>query len=346
MGRLASRGRLPTPTHFLAHLRASHARTISGANSPFAKKVSWPSPFQARSTRGISASSVRPTLPPTWRSSRITCRTSTNGSISGWPAASGREVTLADRQLRRRRLPDGWPDYRACLSTDREEWVRVDGTSYADGVLTIRFTPPADIVWLAYFAPYSMERHHDLVASVAVASRRRLPLARQEPRRPGHRLPDDRRGAAQRLALRPPAPRRDDGRMVDGRRAGKAHRPRRPGRPRASPRMHLPGRPQHEPRRVAARPPAHQRGRREPQPRMARSRRPSKSPEVLCVRNAMDETGVDFAMDIHGDEAIPANFLAGFEGIPSLTERQTRPVQAVQRHARAPVARFPDRAGL
>ena len=53
-----------------------------------------------------------------------------------------------------------------------------------------------------------------------------------------------------------------------------------------------------------------------------------KSPEVLCVRNAMDETGVDFAMDIHGDEAIPANFLAGFEGIPSLTERQTATVQA------------------
>ena len=51
-------------------------------------------------------------------------------------------------------------------------------------------------------------------------------------------------------------------------------------------------------------------------------RRAEKSPEVLCVRNAMDETGVDFAMDVHGDEAIPANFLAGFEGIPSLTERQ------------------------
>jgi murein tripeptide amidase MpaA len=47
-----------------------------------------------------------------------------------------------------------------------------------------------------------------------------------------------------------------------------------------------------------------------------------KSPEVLYVRNAMDETGVDFAMEVHGDEAIPANFLAGFEGIPSLTDRQ------------------------
>ena len=34
----------------------------------------------------------------------------------------------------------------------------------------------------------------------------------------------------------------------------------------------------------------------------------------------MDKTGVDFAMDVHGDEAIPANFLAGFEGIPSWTD--------------------------
>jgi murein tripeptide amidase MpaA len=49
-----------------------------------------------------------------------------------------------------------------------------------------------------------------------------------------------------------------------------------------------------------------------------------KSPEVLCVRNAMDQDPPAFAMDIHGDEAIPANFLAGFEGIPSLTDRQSK----------------------
>src|SRR5690606_2335825 len=47
-----------------------------------------------------------------------------------------------------------------------------------------------------------------------------------------------------------------------------------------------------------------------------------KSPEVLCVRNAMDATGVAVAMDVHGDEAIPANFIAGFEGIPGWTEAQ------------------------
>jgi murein tripeptide amidase MpaA len=37
----------------------------------------------------------------------------------------------------------------------------------------------------------------------------------------------------------------------------------------------------------------------------------------------MHETGVDFHLDVHGDEALPYNFIAGFEGIPSLTEQQT-----------------------
>ena len=45
-----------------------------------------------------------------------------------------------------------------------------------------------------------------------------------------------------------------------------------------------------------------------------------KSPEVLAIRNKMDEVGVDFAMDVHGDEAIPAVFLAGYEGIPAWTD--------------------------
>jgi murein tripeptide amidase MpaA len=47
-----------------------------------------------------------------------------------------------------------------------------------------------------------------------------------------------------------------------------------------------------------------------------------RSPEVFHVLNEMDRTGVDFAMDVHGDESIPANFLAGFEGIPSWQEEQ------------------------
>jgi murein tripeptide amidase MpaA len=47
-----------------------------------------------------------------------------------------------------------------------------------------------------------------------------------------------------------------------------------------------------------------------------------RSPEVLGVWRAMEARGVDFALDVHGDEAIPQAFIAGFEGIPQITDRQ------------------------
>ena len=49
---------------------------------------------------------------------------------------------------------------------------------------------------------------------------------------------------------------------------------------------------------------------------------PATEPEVACVLAEMIATGVDFCMDVHGDEALPHNFLAGFEGIPAATPRQ------------------------
>ena len=41
-----------------------------------------------------------------------------------------------------------------------------------------------------------------------------------------------------------------------------------------------------------------------------------KSPEVLCVLEKIKQTGLDFGLDVHGDEALPYNFIAGTEGIP------------------------------
>ncbi len=64
-----------------------------------------------------------------------------------------------------------------------------------------------------------------------------------------------------------------------------------------------------------------------------------RSPEVLAIRNAMDASGVDFAMDVHGDEAIPAVFLAGFEGIPSLKPEQ---LEGFQRYKSILDRRTPD----
>ena len=66
--------------------------------------------------------------------------------------------------------PGGWPGYRTCVSEDRQTWRRAP-TSFdpksANGTLTIEVTPSVDQLWLAYFAPYSLERHHDLIARIA-----------------------------------------------------------------------------------------------------------------------------------------------------------------------------------
>ncbi|MFT5164543.1 MAG: murein tripeptide amidase MpaA, partial [Alteromonadaceae bacterium] len=46
-----------------------------------------------------------------------------------------------------------------------------------------------------------------------------------------------------------------------------------------------------------------------------------RSPEVYLVREKMIEIGVDLFLDIHGDEGLPYNFVAGSEGIPSYDDR-------------------------
>jgi murein tripeptide amidase MpaA len=232
--------------------------------------------------------------------------------------AAGRAVELRILNCAGAAYPHGWQNYRACMSVDREEWERVD-TSYDGSVLTIRATPPSSSVWFAYFAPYTMERHHDLVASVvghpAVEHRslgRTLDgqemdyfrigegplqiwlIARQHP---GETMAEWwMEGALERLL--------DEADPVARRLLSRATFHVVPNmNPDGSRRGHLRtnavgtnlNREWHDPS-------------------------PERSPEVLCVREEMDRTGVDFAMDVHGDEAIPANFLAGFEGIPSWSE--------------------------
>jgi len=237
--------------------------------------------------------------------------------------AAGREITLRITNCAGAAYPNGWPNYKGVMSLDRDEWVRISHTSYADGVLTMTLTPPQDVVWIAYFAPYSMERHHDLVTAmaalpgVAYSSLGKSldgqdidcltigegPLcvwlyARQHP---GESMAEWwMEGALDKLT--------DEDDPV-------ARLLRRECTFHVVPNMNPDGSRRGHLRTNAAGINLN---------REWHAPSAEKSPEVLYVRNAMDETGVDFAMDVHGDEAIPANFLAGFEGIPSITDRQTR----------------------
>jgi murein tripeptide amidase MpaA len=234
--------------------------------------------------------------------------------------AGGAPVELRILNCAGAAYPHGWDGYRACMSLDRDEWQRVD-TSYQGGILTIRATPPSDSVWFAYFAPYTMEMHHDLVANAAAhpdVTYRSLgrsldghemdylrvgegPLqvwlyARQHP---GETMAEWwMEGALERLL--------DDSDPVSRvlRRRATFH---------IVPNMNPDGSRRGHLRTNAVGTNLN---------REWHNPTPEKSPEVLCVRNEMDRTGVDFAMDVHGDEAIAANFLAGFEGIPSWKEGQ------------------------
>ncbi|GAA4024918.1 M14-type cytosolic carboxypeptidase [Sphingomonas swuensis] len=236
--------------------------------------------------------------------------------------AAGEALTLRITNCADSAYPMGWPGYSARVSSDRETWTLAD-TSYADGVLTIRVTPESGVLWVAYFAPYSMERHHDLVALIAS-----LPDVTH--RTLGHSL---------------------DGQPIDCLTLGEGattvwlYARQHPGESMAEWWMEGALEKLADPDDPVARallsrctfhvvpnmnPDGSRRGYLRTNAAGVNLNREwhaptaERSPEVLCVREAMDKDPPVFAMDIHGDEAIAANFLAGFEGIPSLTERQSQ----------------------
>ena len=45
------------------------------------------------------------------------------------------------------------------------------------------------------------------------------------------------------------------------------------------------------------------------------------SPEVYLVKEKMHQIGLDMMLDVHGDEALPYNFVAGSEGVPTYSKQ-------------------------
>ena len=239
-------------------------------------------------------------------------------------AKVGDEVVLKLTGLGASAYPGGWPDYDACVSEDRAYWTRAASTYDKDedgGTLTIRYLPATDVFWVAYFAPFSMERHHDLIADVA--STEGVDYVRL-----GTTL---------------------DGQSIDCLEMGEGdtqvwlYGRQHPGETQAEWWMEGalecltdPADPVARSLRAKCRihvvpncnPDGSRRGHLRTNSVGTNLNREwaeptaERSPEVLAIRNRMDQTGVDFAMDVHADEAIPAVFIAGFDGIPSWSQAQ------------------------
>lgn len=215
--------------------------------------------------------------------------------------------------------PDGWRDYRAVASWNRRDWDRIP-TRFDGQILTIDLPPAPGPSYIAYFEPYSWERHLALLADCITrgAQLRRLGasvqgrdidalvagngartvwiIARQHP---GETMAEwfvD--GLLQRLL--------GDGEALvqELGRAATFH---------IVPNMNPDGSVLGNLRTNAA-------GANLNREWLAPSA--ERSPEVKCVRDAMHQVGCDAFFDIHGDENLPYVFVAGCEMLPNFTPQQ------------------------
>ncbi len=216
--------------------------------------------------------------------------------------------------------PKGWEGYQAVASTDRKTWFRVP-TAYESGVLTISHTPATDATWYAYFAPYTMEQHADLVARAQQADGVSLEVLGETLDGQPMDLLRVEGGTRNFWAIARQHPGESMAEWwMEGflaRLLDPADRTARAMREQATfhivPNMNPDGSRRGHLRTNAC---GANLNREWSEPAMDRS------PEVFLVRERMQATGVDFCLDVHGDEALPYNFLAGMMGIPSLSETQ------------------------
>ena len=215
--------------------------------------------------------------------------------------------------------PDGWLDYRAFTSWDRRTWERIP-TRYDGQILTIDLAPAPGPSYIAYFEPFSWERHLALLADcIARGARlRRLGASVQQrdidalaigsgPRpvwiiarqHPGETMAE---WFVEGLLRRLLDAEDDTARSLC--RAATLH---------IVPNMNPDGSVLGNLRTNAA---GANLNREWLQPGDDRS------PEVKCVREAIEATGCDAFFDIHGDENLPYVFVAGCEMLPSFTPKQ------------------------
>ena len=218
--------------------------------------------------------------------------------------------------------PEGWDNYQAVASYDRQNWFRVP-THYENGELVITHTPLSNSIYYAYFEPYSHEQHLNLLGEAqgsglcqiddlgSTVKGRDINLLTI-----GNQVDSD-------LKIWVIARQHPGETMAEWFMEGFLSRLLDYQDPTARslldkatfylvPNMNPDGAFLGNLRTNAAGANLN---------REWLSPTPEHSPEVYFVREKMHETGVDIFLDIHGDESIPYIFVAGTEGVPHYSER-------------------------
>ncbi|WP_218690535.1 M14-type cytosolic carboxypeptidase [Psychrobacter sp. BF1] len=222
-------------------------------------------------------------------------------------------------------FPAGWDNYQAVASYDREYWFRLP-TSYKDGKLTIMVDMECETIQIAFFAPYSYERHQDLLAAVQMhplvtlehlgetLDKRDLTLVK---------ISDDDSDSESKRNIWITARQHPGETMAEWLVEGLLHSLLDSDNATAKllldkanfyivPNMNPDGSVRGHLRTNAV---GTNLNRAWSDPSL------EESPEVFYVINKMEDTGVDLFYDVHGDEEIPFVFLAGSQGTPSYNDR-------------------------
>ena len=219
--------------------------------------------------------------------------------------------------------PEGWIGYRIVASYDRHDWFRIATTFEADQ-LSWSHRPEADRIWYAYYAPYPVERHLALLERCATSKRAQVEVVGSSvDRRDLELITVGQPGAGKRACW-------VIARQHCGETQGQWSAEYLVDRlldtadplsnwllERATfhivPNMNPDGsaRGHHRCNAVG-----------EDLNRAWSIASLERSPEVLCVRERMKQTGMDFLLDLHADERQPYVWPVGTTGIPSLTSRQ------------------------
>ena len=242
---------------------------------------------------------------------------------------AGRAFRLPERMGTE--VPGPYQGYRACGSTDLDTWFRVP-TAFEGGRLVITVAPPGDSFFLASFPPYSHERHSRLIARAAAASRVTATVLGRTP--DGNAIDLLRIGEATggRAVCWITARQHPSETMAEWFAEGLIDRLLDPDDPLARelldecvfyvvPCMNPDGARRGNTRRNGGNVDLNREWV-EPSAEV--------SPEVLRVRDLMHRTGVDFYLDVHGDEELPCVFLGGPLEVPSLTPEMRANFRAYQ----------------
>lgn len=238
--------------------------------------------------------------------------------------AAGQQVRLVFENAADAAYPDGWPGYRCVASYDRRHWFRIATTGYENGQLIVEHRPERNSIYYAYFEPYSHERHLDLLGRVelspfasvsnlgATVDGRDLDLVTVGRPAPG-KVP------VWIIARQHPGESMAEWfveglleRLLDG-----ADPVSRRIREKAVlyivPNMNPDGAIRGNLRTNAAGANLN---------REWRDPSTTRSPEVLLVRQAMEASGVELFLDIHGDESLPYVFFSTAEEVPGFSDEQ------------------------